>query len=141
MSAAVLQTYPLPADPDLPPRSYGRSPIVAGMAKTFELHVSGCFPRASSSRMRALAAASSFRSASIVAAAACHEHGSWLDLAEFELGVLSSQCLDRRIPDKQTLVEEIAAWEHDRNANHTKSNWHFTTPNARIKLQHLYPSI
>ena len=51
------------------------------------------------------------------------------------------QCLDRRIPDKQTLVEEIAAWEHDRNANHTKSNWHFTTPNARIKLQHLYPSI
>ena len=72
VSAAVLQTYPLPADPDLPPRSYGRSPIVAGMAKTFELHVSGCFPRASSSRMRALAAASSFRSASIVAAAACH---------------------------------------------------------------------
>ena len=59
MSAAVLQTYPLPADPDLPPRSYGRSPIVAGMAKTFELHVFGCFPRASSSRMRALAAASS----------------------------------------------------------------------------------
>ena len=69
------------------------------------------------------------------------KHGSWLDLAESELGVLSSQCLDRRIPDKQTLVEEIAAWEHDRNANHTKSNWHFTTPNARIKLQHLYPSI
>jgi predicted kinase len=58
-----------------------------------------------------------------------------------ELGVLSSQCLDRRIPDKQTLVEEIAAWEHDRNANRTKANWHFTTPNARIKLKHLYPSI
>jgi hypothetical protein len=56
------------------------------------------------------------------------KHGSWLDLAESELGVLSSQCLDRRIPDKQTLVEEIAAWEHDRNANHTKANWHFTTP-------------
>ena len=69
------------------------------------------------------------------------KHGSWLDLAESELGVLSSQCLDRRIPDKQTLVEEIAAWEHDRNANHTKANWHFTTPNARIKLKHLYPSI
>ena len=62
-------------------------------------------------------------------------------LAKSELGVLSSQCLDRRIPDKQTLVEEIAAWEHDRNANHTKSNWQLTTPNARIKLQHLYPSI
>src|SRR5436309_3832789 len=69
------------------------------------------------------------------------KHGSWLDLAESELGVLSSQCLDRRIPDKQTLVEEIAAWEHDRNANHTKANWHFTAPNARIKLKHLYPSI
>ena len=69
------------------------------------------------------------------------KHGSWLDLAESELGVLSSQCLDRRIPDKQTLVEEIAAWEHDRNANHTTANWHFTTPNARIKLKHLYPSI
>jgi len=40
-------------------------------------------------------------------------------------------------PDKQTLVEEIAAWEHDRNANHTKANWHFTTPDARIKLRHL----
>ena len=61
--------------------------------------------------------------------------------AESELGVLSSQCLDRRIPDKQTLIEEVAAWEHDRNANKTKANWHFTTPNARIKLKHLYPSI
>jgi hypothetical protein len=69
------------------------------------------------------------------------KHGSWLDLAESELGVLSSQCLDRRIPDKRTLVEEIAAWEHDRNANNTKANWHFTTPNARIKLKYLYPSI
>ncbi|UTD27523.1 IS630 family transposase [Bradyrhizobium sp. WD16] len=69
------------------------------------------------------------------------KHGSWLDLAESELGVLSSQCLDRRIPDKQTLAEEIAAWEKDRNANHTKANWHFTTPDARIKLKHLYPSI
>src|SRR6266849_5954399 len=69
------------------------------------------------------------------------KHGSWLDLAESELGVLSSQCLDRRIPDKQTLIDEIAAWEQDRNANHTKANWHFTTPNARIKLKHLYPSI
>src|SRR6267154_2626837 len=66
------------------------------------------------------------------------KHGSWLDLAESELGVLSSQCLDRRIPDKQTLVEEIAAWEQERNANHTKANWQFSTPNARIKLKHLY---
>ena len=69
------------------------------------------------------------------------KHGSWLNLAESELGVLSSQCLDRRIPEKQILVEEVAAWEQDRNANHAKANWHFTTPDARIKLKHLYPSI
>ena len=69
------------------------------------------------------------------------KHGSWLDLAESELGVLTSQCLDRRIPDKATLIEEIAAWEHDRNANHTKADWQFTTKNARIKLKHLYPAI
>src|SRR6184192_1598999 len=69
------------------------------------------------------------------------KHGSWLDLAESELGVLTSQCLDRRIPNKQILIEEIAAWEHDRNANHTKADWQFTTKNARIKLKHLYPTI
>jgi len=67
------------------------------------------------------------------------KHGSWLDLAESELGVLSSQCLDRRIPEKQTLVEEVAAWEHERNRHHTKADWHFTTENARTKLKHLYP--
>src|SRR4029077_15516004 len=55
------------------------------------------------------------------------KHGSWLDLAESELGVLTSQCLNRRIPNKQILVDEIAAWEHDRNANHTKADWQFTT--------------
>ena len=68
-------------------------------------------------------------------------HISWLDLAESELGVLSSQCLDRRIADKHTLSDEIAAWEQDRNANHAKADWQFTTDNARIKLKHLYPSI
>src|ERR1700678_3846758 len=68
------------------------------------------------------------------------KHGSWLDLAESELGVLSSQCLDGGIADKQTLVEEIAAWQQDRNANHSKANWQFSTQNARIKLKHLYPS-
>jgi hypothetical protein len=69
------------------------------------------------------------------------KHGSWLDLAESELGVLSAQCLDRRIPDKQTLIEEVAAWERDRNTHHTKSAWRFTAKDARIKLKHLYPSI
>ena len=69
------------------------------------------------------------------------KHGSWLDLAESELGVLSTQCLDRRIPDQQTLIEEIAAWENDRNAHHTKADRQFTTKTARVKLKHLYPSI
>jgi hypothetical protein len=69
------------------------------------------------------------------------KHGRWRDLAESELGVLSAQCLDRRIPDKQTRIDEIAAWEHDRNANHATADWQFTTQSARVKLKHLYPSI
>ena len=69
------------------------------------------------------------------------KHGSWLDMAESELSVLSGQCLDRRIPDKQTLIEEVAAWECDRNKNHTKADWQFTTADARIKLKRLYPAI
>jgi hypothetical protein len=69
------------------------------------------------------------------------KHGSWLDLAESELGVLSSQCLDRRIADKQTLAREVAAWERDRNAHHAKADWHFTTDAARVKLKHLYPAL
>jgi hypothetical protein len=69
------------------------------------------------------------------------KHGSWLDLAESELGVLATQCLDRRIPDRETLVEEVAAWQRDRNRNHAKADWHFTTENARIKLKHLYHSL
>jgi len=69
------------------------------------------------------------------------KHGSWLDMAESELSVLSSQCLDRRIADKQTLVEEVAAWEAERNKNHTKADWQFTTADARVKLKRLYPSL
>lgn len=60
-------------------------------------------------------------------------------MAESELGVLSSQCLDRRIPDKETLIKEVAVWQADRNTNHTKANWRFTTADARIKLNRLYP--
>jgi hypothetical protein len=67
-------------------------------------------------------------------------HGSWLNMAESELGVLSSQCLDRRIPDKQCLIDEVAAWEADRNKNHTKADWQFTTGDARVKLKRLYPA-
>ncbi len=69
------------------------------------------------------------------------KHGSWLDMAEAELSVLSGQCLDRRIPDKQTLIDEVAAWENDRNTNHTKADWQFTTADARVKLKRLYPAI
>jgi hypothetical protein len=67
------------------------------------------------------------------------KHGSWLNMAESELGVLASQCLDRRIPDKDILAKEVAAWQDERNTNHTKANWRFTTADARIKLKHLYP--
>lgn len=69
------------------------------------------------------------------------KHGSWLDMAESELGALSTQCLDRRIPDKKTLAKEIAAWEKYRNKNHAIADWQFSTEDARIKLKHLYPSI
>lgn len=69
------------------------------------------------------------------------KHGSWLNLAESELAVLTGQCLDRRIPDKQTLAEEVAAWEANRNANHATADWRFTTDDARVKLKHLYPSL
>jgi len=69
------------------------------------------------------------------------KHGSWLDMAESELAVLSSQCLDRRIADKPTLAEEVAAWEDDRNRHHAKADWQFTTADARIKLKRLYPAL
>jgi hypothetical protein len=69
------------------------------------------------------------------------KHGSWLDMAESELSVLTTQCLDRRIPNKQNLTEEVAAWEDNRNKNHAKADWQFTTADARIKLKRLYPTL
>jgi hypothetical protein len=69
------------------------------------------------------------------------KHGRWLDMAEAELSVLSGQCLDRRISDKLTLAEEVAAWEDSRNKKHVKADWHFTTADARVKLKKLYPAI
>jgi DDE superfamily endonuclease len=68
------------------------------------------------------------------------KHGSWLNMAEAELAALASQCLDRRMADKQKLKIAIAAWEADRNKHHTKADWQFTTDDARIKLKHLYPT-
>jgi hypothetical protein len=69
------------------------------------------------------------------------KHGSWLNMAEIELSVLSGQCLDQRIPDLLCLQQEVAAWEADRNAAEATVNWRFTTADARIKLKRLYPSI
>ena len=69
------------------------------------------------------------------------KHGSWLDMAESELSVLTAQCLDRRIADKQILTEEAAAWEDYRNKKHAKADWQFTTADARIKLKRLYPAL
>jgi hypothetical protein len=69
------------------------------------------------------------------------KHGSWLDMAESELSVLSGQCLDRRIPDKRTLAEEVAAWETGRNKRQVKTDWHFTAADARVKLKRLYPAL
>ena len=68
------------------------------------------------------------------------KHGSWLNMAEIEIAILSGQCLDRRIPDIDTLTSEVAVWEADRNETATAVNWRFTTADARIKLARLYPS-
>ena len=68
------------------------------------------------------------------------KHGSWLNMAEIELSVLSRQCLKRRIPDQPTLRHEVAAWESQRNGAASTVNWRFTTADARIKLSRLYPS-
>jgi hypothetical protein len=68
------------------------------------------------------------------------KHGSWLNMAETELSILSRQCLDRRIDSREFLVAEVATWEQVRNARQTKIDWQFTTAEARIKLKRLYPS-
>jgi len=69
------------------------------------------------------------------------KHGSWLNMAETELSVLSRQCLDRRIESKTIIAREVATWEHERNNRQSKIDWQFTTADARIKLKRLYPSI
>ena len=68
------------------------------------------------------------------------KHGSWLNIAEIELSTMSGQCLDGRIPDRETLEREVAAWEAERNALGGTVNWQFTTEDARVKLKRLYPS-
>ena len=69
------------------------------------------------------------------------KHGSWLNMAEIEFSVLSRQCLNRRIGDEASLVQEINSWVNNRNHSQATVNWQFTTDDARIKLKKLYPSI
>ena len=69
------------------------------------------------------------------------KHGSWLNMAEIEIGVLSRQCLNRRIPDRGVLGEQVQAWQRRRNRDGVRVNWRFTTDDARIRLKSLYPSI
>ena len=67
------------------------------------------------------------------------KHGSWLDIAEIELNVMTRQCLNRRIDNIDELRTELSAWETERNTVAAKVNWHFRTSDARIKLCSLYP--
>lgn len=69
------------------------------------------------------------------------KHGSWLNIAEIGLSMLSGQCLDRRIPDMRTLNKEVTAWTGKINLANKKINWQFTTADARIELKRLYPTI
>jgi hypothetical protein len=69
------------------------------------------------------------------------EHGSWLNIAENELSALTRQCLDRRIPDRETLERETEAWYTERNQAQKSVDWQFTTADARIRLKRLYPQI
>jgi DDE superfamily endonuclease len=69
------------------------------------------------------------------------KHGSWLNMAEIELSVLSRQCLDRRIESSAEMEREVGAWEEDRNERGVGVQWRFTTTDARIKLRKLYPTI
>jgi len=69
------------------------------------------------------------------------KHGSWLNMAELELSVLTRQCTNSRIAEKSILVDKVQAWEKQRNSEQVKIVWQFTTADARIKLRHLYPTI
>ena len=69
------------------------------------------------------------------------KHGSWLNMAEIELRVLSNQCLNRRIDSTTEVSRQVSAWENERNNKEAVINWRFTTDDARIKLKRLYPSV
>ena len=67
------------------------------------------------------------------------KHGSWLDIAEIELNVMTRQCLSRRISNIDLLIKELSTWEDERNSNKATVDWQFKTSDARIKLKSLYP--
>lgn len=69
------------------------------------------------------------------------KHGSWLNMAEIELNVLTKQCLNRHIDNLKTIRKEVSAWQRHRNKKRKQVNWQFTTKDARVKLKKLYPSI
>ena len=69
------------------------------------------------------------------------KHGSWLNMAEIEIGVMNGQCLDRRIAQQQIISDEVTAWEAQRNEEEAKIRWTFTVSDARVKLVNIYPSI
>ena len=69
------------------------------------------------------------------------KHASWLNMVEIEIGVLRTQCLDRRIDNKERLVSELAAWECQRNASRARIKWMFTTEKARTKMGRAYPKL
>jgi len=69
------------------------------------------------------------------------KHGSWLNMAETEINIMNSQCLDRRLDSQSRLADEVAAWESERNARKARIHWTFTLATARRKLRKLYPSI
>jgi transposase len=69
------------------------------------------------------------------------KHGSWLNMAEIEIGVLSRQCLSKYIESKERMIAEVRAWQQERNKAGTTVDWQFTTADARIKLKKLYPVI
>jgi len=69
------------------------------------------------------------------------KHGSWLNMAELEIGVMSRQCLGQRIPSIEKMTDEVKSWVTQRNSEKATVRWQFTTADARIKLQHLYPRV
>jgi hypothetical protein len=69
------------------------------------------------------------------------KHGSWLNMAEIEIGVMSKQCLKRRIAEKEEMAYQVKAWTSTRNSANLTVNWRFTTDDARIKLKRLYPKL